>query len=245
MTSTTVLTKTKKFTVFEVNTRHNNDNDDNDGNDDNNGDDDDDDNELFYNKVCEDVEVNYDNARDISRSERESMNMEISRIGFLTYGEIPYQSMKQIFDNIKEMKQTSRKHHHFNLYDLGSGSGSSTLAALLQLPFHKAVGIEILQGLYQMSLNIKIQWNSIGKYDTILDFIHGSILDSWDWIEQDRPAIIFANSTCFNDEMFSKISQNSKLLPIGSYVITLSVPITTRNSNKIKLLKELRLEMVL
>ena len=237
MSYTAVLKKTKKFTVFEVTTRHNsNDDDDNDDND----------NELFYNKVCEDVEVNYDNARDISRSERESMNQEICRIGFLTYGEIPYQSMKEIFDNIKgNMNHTSRQHHYFNLYDLGSGSGGSTLAALLQLPFHKAVGIEILQGLYQMSKSIQIQWNSIGKYDTRLDFIHGSILDSWDWVEQDRPAIIFANSTCFNDEMFSKISENSKLLPTGSYVITLSVPVTNRSSNKIKLLKELRLEMVL
>ena len=223
---------TKKFAVLEIVNNDYNDNDDNE-------------NELFYNKVCEDVEVNYDNARDVSRNERESMNQELSRIGYLTYGEIPYQSMKEIFDVIKDnMNHISRQHQYFNLYDLGSGSGSSTLAALLQLTFYKAIGIEILQGLYNMSLNIKTQWNSIGKYDCKLDFIHGSILDSWDWVDQDRPAIIFANSTCFNDEMFAKISENSKLLPTGSYVITLSVPITTRKSNKVKLLKELRLEMV-
>ena len=105
--------------------------------------------------------------------------------------------------------------------------------------------IEVLFGLYEMSLKIKKQWelSNADKFNCTLDFVHGSILEKWDWVEQSVPAIIFANSTCFNDEIFSSITENSKLLTAGSYVITLSVPIMIKKSNKIKLLKELRLDM--
>jgi len=232
-----IVRSTQKFAVFDL--IKENENIDNDK---------DDDNEQFFNDLITAQDINYDNARDVSREERDQMVDGISKYGSLTYGEIPYSSMKEIFDVIKsELSNTTNQSHYFNLYDLGSGSGASTLAAVLQLTFKNAVGIEILAGLYNMSLKIKKSWeiSSVGKFNCKVDFIHGSILDNWDWLEQSQPCIVFANSTCFNDEMFSTISENSKLLHTGSYLITLSIPIVVPKGSikRIKILKELRLEM--
>lgn len=152
--------------------------------------------------------------------------------------------MKKIFDIIKQkLDSTERQHHYFNFYDLGSGAGNSTLAAMLQLSFKTAVGIEILSGLYDMSMKLKRQWDIKSKYDCKLDFIHGSLLEDWTFLKVAEPCIIFANSTCFNDEMFAKITENCKQLMKGSMVITLSVPLVVRPTAKIRLLKEMRAEM--
>ena len=238
-----IIRKTGKFAVFDYANDKNNNDDNNDDNNDNNRDD----NEKFFNELIYSEDITYDNARDVSRDERDQMKEGISRYGFLTYGEISYQSMKQIFDEIKtDLDLNSIQPNNFMLYDLGSGSGASTLAAMLQLPFKHAIGIEILVGLYEMSLKIKKAYEHfcVGKYNSKLTFLNGSILDPWSWVEKDQPCIVFANSTCFNDEMFSKINENSILLKPGSYVVTLSIPIVTPKSrNKIKIVKELRLPM--
>lgn len=200
--------------------------------------------EDLFNRICNAIDICYDTARDVSRQERDDMQM---IYGNLTYGEIPYDSMKKIFDVIKNefLISYNQTNTHFNLYDLGSGSGSSTLAAALQLDnFKKVIGIEILSGLYSMSKKIKKEMeNSKYNTNTLLDFIHGSILTEWYWCEFETPCIIFANSTCFNEEMFEMIKEQAKNLKEGSYIITLSCPVTIPKYKKIKLLKELRLDM--
>jgi len=202
--------------------------------------------EKIYNDICKAIDICYDTARDISREERSNME-DGHRFGNLTYGEIPYDSMKTIFDVIKNefLINYNQTNTIFNLYDLGSGSGGSTLAAALQLSFKKVIGIEILSGLYNMSKKIKTEWQN-SKYNnnnTSLDFINGSILSEWDWCDYDNPCIIFANSTCFNDEMFDMIKEQGKKMKQGSYIITLSIPINIKKFRKIEVLKELRLEM--
>ena len=55
-------------------------------------------------------------------------------------------------------------------YDLGSGTGKPVIAAAILHNFDVCVGIEILEGLYSMSLDVAAAYNSkvINKFKFIL-----------------------------------------------------------------------------
>lgn len=105
-------------------------------------------------------------------------------------------------------------------YDLGSGTGRAVFAAHLLHNFKKCKGIELLDTLYQASINV------LKKYETLVDaqtaktvmFKHGDILKE-DWSDGD---IIFANSTCFDDNLMNGISKLAEKLKKGSCVISLT-----------------------
>lgn len=45
-------------------------------------------------------------------------------------------------------------------FDLGSGSGKGIFAASMLFPFKKCIGIEILEGLYNISLDMKKEYET-------------------------------------------------------------------------------------
>ena len=97
-------------------------------------------------------------------------------------------------------------------YDLGSGTGKAVMLARLLFDFSNCVGIEYLEGLYKQSVHIQNRYHE--KYLNYLaigqsnhtQFIHDSILDV-EWYKDGD--VIFANSTCFSDELMNDMSQVS------------------------------------
>ena len=80
-----------------------------------------------------------------SKKERQTKNLSSQN---LTYGEIEYSSIAEIFEFIKE---------EYNVFqspggiftDLGSGIGKGVLTGALMHEFEEWVGIEVLDDLYQ------------------------------------------------------------------------------------------------
>jgi hypothetical protein len=98
-------------------------------------------------------------GKEVSKNERESRNMEDTT---LTYGEVEFASLGQTFYKIKNNFDGIPEG---TFYDLGSGTGKGCLSAALLHPFVKCVGIEILEGLYNTSLELKDTYSySIDQY---------------------------------------------------------------------------------
>jgi SAM-dependent methyltransferase len=112
------------------------------------------------------------------------------------------------------------------IYDLGSGTARAVLAAPFLHTFHRVVGIELLENLHDAAVKC------LGRYEAMvsageapacdIELICGSFFD-YDWSDGD---VIFANSTCFSDEMFEEIGKRCVTLRSGAIVITFSVELT-------------------
>ena len=85
-----------------------------------------------------------------SKDDRESLNK--MRESHLTYGEIEFLSLGEIFYTIQERYGGLPQGGIF--YDLGSGTGKGILAAALLGSFSDCCGIEILNSLYEISLQL-------------------------------------------------------------------------------------------
>ncbi len=201
--------------------------------------------ELFDEMVGE--TNTYAIARTISRQEREETDS-LDK-GYLTYGEASFPLMKSVFETIlSDDVLFNQKPRSF--VDLGSGSGrTSLMACLLQtiIKFTDVTGIEILDSLYRMSVDIKDRFDNFNRastdpfFSSNLKFFKGSIFDLtlYDWTSND---IIFINSTCFSDEMMTKIYEHIKQTRRGTYVITFTFPLYSIKPIVLDLVRELRLE---
>lgn len=148
----------------------------------------------------------------------------------LTYGEI--NSIQPIRNIFRLLKQLSLLPTNGKFYDLGSGTGRPVIAASLLHPFNCCIGIELLHGLHSLSLQALEQWKIFkesSRYNNNIRtkevfFIQGSMLDLsiLDWTDGD---IVFANSTCYSDDMMQELYNLSKNMKLGSVFITLSQPL--------------------
>lgn len=80
-----------------------------------------------------------------SKKERQTKNLNSQN---LTYGEIEYSSIAEIFESIKEEHCVFLKPGGI-FVDLGSGLGKGVLAGALIHEFEEWVGVEVLDDLYQ------------------------------------------------------------------------------------------------
>lgn len=117
-------------------------------------------------------------------------------------------------------------------YDLGSvsltqGTGKGALSAALLHPFSHCKGIELLEGLYDVSIRLKAEYDT--RFPDIsaahphlfpsvppISFTFGSIFDE-NWSDA---TFFFANSTCFDMEMMRRIANSP--FPAGGFAITLT-----------------------
>ena len=191
--------------------------------------------EELFNVICNNI--TWEIAAELSKAERKNEN---NRTHSLIYGEIPFTSMEVIFKTLKTLNLLPDNGGVF--YDLGSGSGRSTIQGALLHNFESCKGIEIMSSLYELSLKLKCSYDKCNKFDLLykprLEFIRGSILDKhiYDWTDGD---VIFINSTCFDDDMFIKIGKFGIFKPTCC-IITLSVPLA---SELFSVREELRLQM--
>lgn len=123
----------------------------------------------------------------------------------LTYGEIDFCSFADIIHKVKYEYNGLVGGEMF--CDLGSGSGKAVFAAALLHNFKRCAGVEILPSLYAFAKQCKEMWiGSIADcHRAEIEFFEGSLFDMslLDWRNTD---FLFANSTCFSQEMMSSLS---------------------------------------
>lgn len=161
------------------------------------------------------------------RDERTDLEMDDST---LTYGEVDFVSIGEIFAAINNRYGGIPKGGKF--YDLGSGTGKGVVAAALLHNFEECIGIELLQGLYGISCSLKNKYDSefpkiAGENPDLFEsvpkvtMIQGDILED---IWKDA-SFIFGNSTCFDDYMMETIG-SVEVAP-GTLAISLTKPFSS------------------
>jgi SAM-dependent methyltransferase len=152
-----------------------------------------------------------------------------NQLGFydqgLTYGEI-------FFDTFYKMLEKTQPKEGEVFYDLGSGTGKAVFAAHLLFPFSKTVGIEILPTLYQASKTILEKYEKEvrpkileKKNQQKIEFILGDFLK----IDFSDADVVFANSTCFSQQVIAKLETSFLSLKKGARIMTLTKKLTNKN----------------
>lgn len=171
----------------------------------------------------------------VSKKEREETSQKDST---LVYGEITFDALGTVLEKIKKVygrpgTGTSGVEGFLQdgqrgvFYDLGSGTGKPVVGAAIAHTFDVCYGIEILEGLYSVSLDVLNAYNTRGKAklarttDTHVQMMLGNMLrfDVKDWRDGD---IIFINSTCYDEAIMITLSKMSKGLKKGAFVISLT-----------------------
>ena len=134
-------------------------------------------------KIFEDLTSEYPVSigKEVSVKERNVNSLYQSH---LIYGEVDFLSLGETLEIIKAIHGDIPKGGVF--YDLGSGTGKGVFSAALLHEFDRCVGIEILKGLFELSLAIKLRyeitrlcildehkdiWSSLPD----VDLVHGDI----------------------------------------------------------------------
>ena len=138
--------------------------------------------------------------------------------------------------------------------DVGSGAGKAVVAAmqapasfsLLQLApaaacerltprcaaasrrllheFSTVVGIELLEGLHKLSLQVLDRWHEVkdeaevsdATKQTVVNMVNADFLE-YDWNNAD---VVFANSTCYDERLMKQLAEQCEKLKAGVFVIT-------------------------
>ena len=126
-------------------------------------------------------------------------------------------------------------------YDLGAGTGKPVVAMSLIHQFKKLVGIEYLENLFKLSLEVKKnyeisiddkfeRYKQLFKFESPnqIEFLQGDFLKhNWE-----DTSIIFANSTCFTPLMMNNISSKAnKECKSGTIIITFTKRLTLLNAD--------------
>lgn len=189
----------------------------------------------LYNEIFKDCTL--DAAQGASIDDRSDLGIDPStgKPNSFTYGEITeIDSFVSIIGFIKSKNYV--QNHHWNevsprkFYDLGSGSGRCVMAAALlgestQL-FHECWGIELLPKLYGLSVAMNVAYAGMARREGLttdtymrkadilnLDEDHNGV----DWRDG---FVVFANSTCFDAELFDAMAKCAKGMKPGSIFVT-------------------------
>lgn len=128
-----------------------------------------------------------------------------------------------------------------NFYDLGSGEGKPVIAMSILGTFKNLIGIEFLENLHKLSLEAKQKYDKdikdiITKNKNLfnfekpnnIEFIRGNFFEkSWE-----DASIIFANSTCFSENMMNQIAEKAnKECKQGTIIITFTKKLYKLNND--------------
>ena len=151
--------------------------------------------------------------------------------GSLTYGEVEYLSLVDIFDVIKQDGDSFQEPGGV-FVDLGSGIGKGVIGACLMHQFDRVIGIEILEGLYTKSCELKdVYYSTFPRvleeegnpfgFEKMpeLELIHGDFLKGeMEFLKETD--FVLANSTCFSEELMEQLAERLKEMKRGSWVVT-------------------------
>ncbi len=145
------------------------------------------------------------NSTKISVNYRELHNIKDNSF---TYGEIEVEEFLKILDLVDFRRDSI-------FYDLGSGSGKAVISAYLYKNPQKAIGIEYIPDLVNISKQVLLKLKEILKSDVPIEFINDDI-KNYDFTDGN---IIFAHATCFSEELLKSIFEKIKKLKPNSYII--------------------------
>lgn len=171
-------------------------------------------------------------GKDISAQEREDRGIPEDALCSLVYGEAPFQSLAVILQKVKHLLGIS-SYAKAKYVDLGSGTGKTVMAAALLHTWRECCGIELVEGLYDSSLELLERWHDGLPYmpkgqkkiqyklspevrATPINLLQGDVLEV-DWSDAD---VVFSCSTCFEDDLMAQISKRAEKLKPGSIVVT-------------------------
>ena len=165
--------------------------------------------------------VSTSDGKRISKAERHAKGMNKSS---LVYGEVAFHSLGEVL-----WGPWCRSIPRGAVFvDLGSGTARGLLAAASLFPFAKLVGIEILEGLHNAAVEVCAHYDRSVRptFDSTdprstqeIEVVCGSFLEL-DWpLDAD---VVFANSTCFDEQLMDDIATQGQALRDGVIVITLT-----------------------
>lgn len=171
-------------------------------------------NELF-------VDTSLEVGKTLSKGERDQKQLNDEKS--LIYGEVEFQSFYRVLRKINPQPGLV-------FYDLGSGTGKAVFVARFTQDFARCLGIEILHGLHTQALKVVDRYNR--EFRSVLcagqnqhASVHeGSILDV-NWLDGD---VVFANSTCFDDDLMKHISTMAEGLKPGAIVVTFTKGLSSK-----------------
>jgi hypothetical protein len=171
-------------------------------------------------------------AKTISQNEKKDKNL--TGLSSLVYGEVLFSSLARV---ICKYIPFSRPNMVF--YDVGSGSGRGVMLGSLLHEFKRCTGIEILSGLYGAAMGVRqrymaevaerkdaksvvdvkaASWPSDVLLGPEVQF-HNSDFRLIDWSDGD---VVFANSTCFDEQLMTDLARQAERMKLGAYMMTLT-----------------------
>jgi SAM-dependent methyltransferase len=163
-------------------------------------------NELFF-------DTSLEVGKTLSKNERDEKLLAAEKS--LIYGEVEFNSFYRVLRKINPAPGTV-------FYDLGSGTGKAVFAARFAYDFSKCIGIEILSSLHEQGEKVLLRYNKDFKNNLALGqsqhamLYEGSFLD-FDWFDGE---LVFANSTCYDDQLMLALSDMAGRLQPGAIVVT-------------------------
>lgn len=144
---------------------------------------------------------------------KEDEELIVCKGGAPTYGEIEYLSLKTILDDLP----SSVKKGVF--YDYGSGVGKVCVQAYFDYPFKKVVGIELSGKRIGGAKRVLYDLKRLDLLDPKrkMEFIQCCFLEC----DTDDADVIYMCSTCYSNELMTKLVKKFSKFKKGLYVITL------------------------
>jgi hypothetical protein len=201
-------------------------------------------NDIVEGKVCLELESLYEEcspakAKDASIADHH--RQENSNDQSLVYGEVEFASflnLLQFFPKQQQQQQQRRQNKGGIFYDLGSGAGRAVFTVRFTRDFDRCVGIELLPNLNKLAVDVTESYNQkfrhkLASHLQSVEFYCEDIL-TYDWSDG---TVIFACSTCFEDDLIYAIGEKAKDLQQGAYLITLK-KFTTIDPDAFDILQE-------
>mmetsp|Transcript_20054 Transcript_20054/g.28816 ORF Transcript_20054/g.28816 Transcript_20054/m.28816 type:complete len:415 (+) Transcript_20054:111-1355(+) len=166
---------------------------------------------AVFNELFSDTSLEV--GKTLSKEERDQKSLQDEKS--LIYGEVDFHSFYRVLRKINPSPGGV-------FYDLGSGTGKAVFAARFVCDFSRCIGIEVLESLHQQAAGIVHRYNEdFQEYLTagmhqMANVYAGSFLD-YDWSDGD---VVFANSTCYDDQLMADMGEMAKSLKPGAIFVT-------------------------
>jgi len=181
------------------------------------------------------AECSLETGKHLSKAEREQN--QLTDVKSLIYGEVDFHSFARVLRKINPKPGCV-------FYDLGSGTAKAVFVARFMHDFSATLGIEILGSLDTAAQVVVERFNGGGfrpmlntAFSQDVKCMKGSFLNDCPWDDGD---VIFANSTCFDDELMEGMSREAGKLKPGAFFITFTKGLS---SEKFEVLERKRYKM--
>ncbi len=144
----------------------------------------------------------------------------------LIYGEIEFDSYVRVL----QIATNGLEYRH-KFVDLGHGCGKAVCITASLCDFKEFIGIELIHNLHEISVDVISSFqDTIGMRhieNPKFKLLRGSFLNiaSYDWTDAD---LVLANSTCFNEELMSQLTNVTESMKVGARIITFTHEILSK-----------------